>query len=70
MVGFVSDRALAMLGKNNGTAAKLKNKMKEFKGMTSFLSLHCILHQQAPCKEFENETVNLFVQVSITIMNL
>jgi hypothetical protein len=28
MVGFVSDGAPAMIGKNNGVAAKLRNKMK------------------------------------------
>jgi hypothetical protein len=27
---------------------KKKTKMKEFEGKTSFHSLHCILHQQAP----------------------
>jgi hypothetical protein len=49
MVGFVSDGAPAMIGKNNGVAAKLRNKMKEFRRTTSFRSLHCILHQQALC---------------------
>jgi hypothetical protein len=49
MVGFVSDSAPAMTGKNNGVAAKLKNKKKEFEGTTSFRSLHCILHQHAMC---------------------
>jgi hypothetical protein len=45
MVGFVSDGAPAMIGKNNGVAANLI-KMKEFEGTTSVRSLHCILHQQ------------------------
>jgi hypothetical protein len=37
------------LAKNNGVAEKLRNKMKDFEGTTSFHSLHCILHQQALC---------------------
>jgi hypothetical protein len=50
MVGFVSDGAPAMIGKNKDVAAKLKkNKMKEFEGTTCFRSLHCILHQHALC---------------------
>jgi hypothetical protein len=49
LVWFVSDGALAVIGKNNGVAAKLKKKMKEFEGTTSFRSLHCILHQQELC---------------------
>jgi hypothetical protein len=48
MVGFVSDSAPAMTGKNNSVAAKLKNRMKEVEGTTSFRSLHCI-HQHAMC---------------------
>jgi hypothetical protein len=49
MVGFVSDGAPAMIGTSNGVAAKLKKRMKEFEGTTSFFSLHCILHQEALC---------------------
>jgi hypothetical protein len=47
MVGFDSDGASAMIGKNKGVAAKLKKKIKEFEGTTSFRSLHYILHQHA-----------------------
>jgi hypothetical protein len=46
MVGFVSDGAVHMIGKNNGTAAKLKNKVKE--------CLQCI-HEEALCRVLENE---------------
>jgi hypothetical protein len=49
MVGFVSDGAPAMIGKSNGVAAKLKKRMKEFEGKTSFFGLHSILHQERLC---------------------
>jgi hypothetical protein len=50
MVGFVSDSAPAMIGKNNSVAAKLKkNKMKEFEGRlvsivstVFFINRHCV----------------------------
>jgi hypothetical protein len=32
MVGFVSDGMLATIGKKNGVAAELKNKVREFEG--------------------------------------
>jgi hypothetical protein len=51
MVGFVGDGALAITGKNNGIAAKLKNKMKESEGVTSFLNFHYVLYQQVMCAE-------------------
>ena len=40
MVGFVSDGAVHMIGKNHGTAAKLKNKVKEFVSNV-FMKKHC-----------------------------
>jgi hypothetical protein len=49
MVGFVSDRSPAMIGKSNGVAAKFKKKMKKFEGKTSPFSLHCILNQKTLC---------------------
>jgi hypothetical protein len=80
MVGFVSDGAPAMIGKNNGAAAKLKkNRMKEFEGTASFHSLHCILHQHALCAkslkmnhvlDTVTKTEFSFVQVPLTIVNL
>jgi hypothetical protein len=33
-----------MIGRKNVVAAKLKNKMKEFEGMTFFPSVHCVLY--------------------------
>jgi hypothetical protein len=54
MVGFASDGSVAMIGKCNGVAAKLKKRMKQFKGMTSFFSLHCIIHQETLCASVLN----------------
>jgi hypothetical protein len=69
MVGFVSDGAPAIIGKNNGVAAKLKkNKMKEFEGTTCFRSLHCILHQQALCAK--NLRMNHVMDTVIKTVNL
>ena len=47
MFGFISDRFLAMNGKNEGVAAELKNKLKKFERSTCFLNLHYILYQEA-----------------------
>jgi hypothetical protein len=75
----VSDRAPAMTGKNNGIAAKLKNKMKEFHGTNSSLCLHCIHYQQALClKSFKMNQVTdnvkkmriLFMLAPLTIVKL
>jgi hypothetical protein len=49
VVGFVNDGALAMIGKSNCVAAKLKKRMKEFEGKAFFFSLDCILDQEALC---------------------
>ena len=47
MFGFVGD----------GVAAKL-NKLKKFEGTTTFLTVHSILHQEALCKGFQDESRN------------
>jgi hypothetical protein len=76
---FVSDGALVMTGKNNSSAAKLKNKMKKSDRTTSFLSLHCILHQHTLCAKSlkMNHTMNSVIksvnsvhEVPLTIVNL
>jgi hypothetical protein len=54
MVGFVSVGAPAVVGKKNGVAVKLGNKVGEFEGLTSFFSFHCILYQEAMCAKSLN----------------
>jgi hypothetical protein len=43
MVGFVNDRTPAMIG---WCCRNLENKITEFKGLASLISLHCTLHQE------------------------
>jgi hypothetical protein len=49
MVGFVSDGAPAVVGKKKVVAAKLRNKVREFQGSTSFFSFHFKLHHEGLC---------------------
>lgn len=58
MVEPVSDGALAMTDKSNCVAAKLKKRIKEFEGATLLLHIHCILHQEASCADFEYDSHN------------
>jgi hypothetical protein len=38
-----------LINKKYGVAAQLKNKVRGFRGLSSFFSFHCMLHQEALC---------------------
>jgi hypothetical protein len=51
---FVGAGASTVVDENIGHIGQLKNKMEEFKGLTAYCSLHCILHKEALCAKSLN----------------
>lgn len=49
LVCVATDGAPAMVGKNNGVAAKLLTKVKDTQPNSKFAGIHCIIHQQVLC---------------------